>query len=265
MDLTATAAQAFSEFDKTNPPLFILRRTGHARLFAGEDLIMAGREIFTECLKFADTTVDPHWNFADGQLVLKGQALGWFKGDVASICRSESIALSFLGALSGIATLTQCFVRACEGTNAQISPGPFAFPLLTNLQRHAVIAGGGVVPNFANPGRTLTPNVGQMMGSLSEAVRQMRETSADIEIECRSKLEVTTALELGATGIVLIDFNPDELSEVLPTIPTPVTVCVAGRFQIDEIAGLAQTGVRTIRVDHLISSAPSADFALRLE
>ena len=64
-------------------------------------------------------------------------------GSAAALLAAERTALNFLGHLSGIATLTARFVEAVAGTGAAILDTRKTTPGLRELEKAAVLAGGG--------------------------------------------------------------------------------------------------------------------------
>src|SRR3954471_15990459 len=64
-------------------------------------------------------------------------------GPARALLAAERTALNFLGHLSGIATLTARFVEAVAGTGAAILDTRKTTPGLRELEKGAVLAGGG--------------------------------------------------------------------------------------------------------------------------
>src|SRR5215208_6802159 len=113
-----------------------------ARIDQKEPGVVAGLEVaeavFREVdksLRFMALTSEGQWN--DG-----GPVCG-IEGDARSILAGERVALNFLGRLSGVATLTARYVDAIDGTNARILDTRKTTPLLRELEKKAVLVGGG--------------------------------------------------------------------------------------------------------------------------
>src|SRR5205807_3500561 len=86
-------------------------------------------------LRWRPTATEGEWR--------EGGEVAEIEGGAASILRGERVALNFLGRLSGIATLTARFVRVIEGTGARILDTRKTTPGLRELEKKAVVTGGG--------------------------------------------------------------------------------------------------------------------------
>ena len=65
-------------------------------------------------------------------------------GDGRALLAAERTALNFLQRLSGIASRTRAYVVAVRGTAAKIMNTRKTTPMLRDLERYAVVVGGGV-------------------------------------------------------------------------------------------------------------------------
>src|SRR2546422_6729557 len=100
----------------------VLARNARARgrFVAGEKMIVAGLEAAEEVF----VTLDPQQQIeafaADGEEIEAGKVIARANGFADVMLAGERVALNLLQHLSGIATLTREYVRAVEGTGAQI-------------------------------------------------------------------------------------------------------------------------------------------------
>ena len=118
-----------------------------------------------------------------------------------ALLAAERTALNFLQRLSGVATLTARYVRAVEGTGAQILDTRKTTPGLRALEKAAVLAGGGFNHRAGLYDMVLIKeNHVALAGGVGAAVRAARAAFADLplEVECRTRAEVDEALEAGA-------------------------------------------------------------------
>ena len=79
----------------------------------------------------------------DGAAVDAGDTLATIRGSARNLLTAERTALNLLGRLSGIATLTQQYVKAVAGTKARIYDTRKTVPGWRRLEKYAVRAGGG--------------------------------------------------------------------------------------------------------------------------
>jgi len=109
-----------------------------ASIFAKQDGIIAGLEEIKYFLK--KTAVKQCFFLQDSALVKKNQKILTLKGNSKLILKIERALLNFLGRLSGIATMTYTYIQK---TNYQILICPTRKTLWSNLDKKAVIIGGG--------------------------------------------------------------------------------------------------------------------------
>jgi nicotinate-nucleotide pyrophosphorylase (carboxylating) len=260
--------QAFREdiprSDITTESLGLSERLGDARLVAKEDLVLAGQEMFTDCMRYLAPDVQMHWLFNDGNLILQNQNVCWLKGDLIKILQAERVALNFLGRLSGIATLTRCFAQAVADTDCKILDTRKTTPLLRDLEKAAVRAGGGHNHRMnLSDAILIKENHIRAAGSLTRAVRSIRQsTNLPIEVECATLEEVDMALAEGVQRILLDNMNLLDMERARAKIPANVQVEASGNMTLDRVAEVAKIGVDYISVGALTHSAPCADFSL---
>ena len=124
----------------------------------------------------------------------------------------ERTALNFLGRMSGIATLTRQFVDAVKGTSAVILDTRKTAPGLRATDKLAVVFGGGQNHRHGLFDMVLLKdNHIDFAGSLAEAVRRVRATGTnlEIEVEARSIEEVREALSIKVERILLDNMTPE--------------------------------------------------------
>ena len=96
-------------------------------------------------------------------------------------CRSD-----FLGRLSGIASLTRCYVEAARDTHCKILDTRKTTPLLRSLEKQAVVHGGGVNHRMnLSDAILIKENHIAAAGGIQKAIRAIRSGfMGPIEVEC---------------------------------------------------------------------------------
>jgi len=271
MNINELIAAAFAEDvpngDLTTEGLKLNSRMGDARLVAKEDLVLSGRDIFEKCVRFMEKDAQLKWQFENGAFILKGQTVCWIKGDLLKLLQAERVALNFLGHLSGVATLTRCFVQETRDTQCKILDTRKTTPLFRALEKQAVRDGGGT-----NHRRSLSEavlikeNHIRAAGGLTKAVRAVRQGyQGPIEVECTTLKEVEAAVAERAERILLDNMSNETMAEARAIIPSTIEIEASGNMNLSRIAGVAALGVDFISVGALTHSAPSADFSLLFE
>jgi nicotinate-nucleotide pyrophosphorylase (carboxylating) len=194
-------------------------------------------------------------------------------GSARGLLAAERTALNFLGHLSGIATLTARFVEAVAGTGAQILDTRKTTPSLRALEKAAVAAGGGQNHRMGlHDAILIKENHIALAGSVAKAIYAARtaQPQMPVEIECRDVLEVAYALGAGAERLLLDNMDVEALREAVKLRDSegggsPPTLEASGGVTLDNVRGIAETGVDYISVGALTHSAPALDFSLLLE
>jgi nicotinate-nucleotide pyrophosphorylase (carboxylating) len=193
-------------------------------------------------------------------------------GPGRALLAAERTALNFLCHLSGIATLTARYVKAVEGSGAQILDTRKTTPGLRALEKQAVAAGGGRNHRLGLYDAILIKeNHVALAGGIGEAVRRAStaEPERTVEVECRDLEEVGEALDAGAGRLLLDNMTPARLREAIElrdrsgTTQGPVASLEAsGGVTLDNVAEIAAAGVEFISVGALTHSAPALDLSM---
>src|SRR3954468_13285365 len=189
-----------------------------ARIDQKEPGVIAGLEVaeavFREVdksLRFMALTSEGKWS--------EGGPVCAIEGNARSILAGERVALNFLGRLSGVATLTARYVEAIQGTKAHILDTRKTTPLLRELEKKAVLTGGGFNHRFGlDDAILIKENHSQLAGSVGEATRRAIDGAPKgmmIVVECASLEEVDEALGAGATHLLADNMTLDELRETV--------------------------------------------------
>ncbi len=194
-------------------------------------------------------------------------------GPARSLLAAERVALNLLGHLSGVATLTACHVRAVEGTGARILHTRKTTPGLRDLERRAVLAGGGFSHRAGLYDAILVKeNHVAMAGGLAEAARRAVEAgrgaegggAVEVVVECEDLAEVEQALAAGAPRVLLDDMPLEEVRAAVEMVAGQAVVEASGGVSLDRVRSIAETGVDLISVGALTHSAPALDMGMAL-
>ena len=107
--------------DITTQSIIARNTRARARFVAGENMIVAGLEAAEEVFLTLDSQQQLEAFVSDGEEVEAGKVIARMVGFADVLISAERVALNLLQRLSGIATLTNAYVKAVEGTGAQIT------------------------------------------------------------------------------------------------------------------------------------------------
>jgi nicotinate-nucleotide pyrophosphorylase (carboxylating) len=243
-----------------------------AHLVARRRLTVAGLDVAAAVFRYLDPSVAIAAQVADGAEAQAGACVASYRGSAAALLAGERTALNFLQRLSGIATLTQAFVAAAQGTGLRITDTRKTTPGFRLLEKYAVRMGGGSNHRFdLGSGVLIKDNHVALAGSVSEAVRRARGRvphSLNIEVEVDTLAQLDEALAAGVAIVLLDNFSGADLEKAMARIraakPRPL-VEVSGGVTLARIPELARAGVDLVSVGALTHSAPAVDLSFELE
>jgi nicotinate-nucleotide pyrophosphorylase (carboxylating) len=195
-------------------------------------------------------------------------------GPAAGLLAAERTALNFLGHLSGVATLTARFVEAVAGTGAVILDTRKTTPGLRELEKAAVLAGGGRNHRMGlHDAILIKENHIALAGGLAKAVHAARTKHPDlaVEVECRNLDEVAYALGTGADVLLLDNMDAGTLRKAVELRDGSVgrkrgpSLEASGGVTLETVRTIAESGVDFISVGALTHSAPTLDFSMLIE
>ena len=237
-----------------------------AELVAKEDFVLAGIDVAAEVFKTVDPSISFECLIADGESVAKGDVLAWLKGSASSLLQGERVALNLLQRMSGIATLTSCFVKEVEETDAVVVDTRKTMPGLRVLDKYSVRAGGGTNHRTSlYDGVLIKENHIAAAGGITVAIERARlraPHTMKIEVETTNMDEVTEALAAGADIILLDNMTLDQLREAVQLIDGRAKAEASGGVNLETVREIAETGVDLISVGALTHSAKAVDISM---
>ncbi len=248
-----------------------------ARIEARQAGIVSG--LFPACLAFreVDATLEFQALLTDGDQVECGRTIAEVRGNALSLLTGERTALNFMRHLSGVASTTRQYADAVRDTGARIVDTRKTTPGLRELEKRAVLHGGGENHRHGLFDMVLIKdNHIAAAGGISAAVRLCRSNMERsgrqyaIEVETSGQVQVEEAARSGADWIMLDNMNNGEMKAAVARIRSvatperPIVIEASGAITLDRIGAIARTGVDVISVGALTHSAPALDISLNV-
>ena len=235
-------------------------------LICKEEGIIAGLKVFERVFKIlGDVEVFLLKN--DGDKVYPKDKIAYLKGNTRNILLGERVALNLLQRMSGIATLTNKFVKEIEHTNAKLLDTRKTTPNLKVLEKYAVKVGGGHNHRFnLSDGVMLKDNHIAAAGGITNAVKLCRENSSfvrKIEVETETLEMVKDALDAKADIIMLDNMDLNTAKEAIKMIGDKATIEFSGNVRLENIKSIAEIGVDYISVGALTHSVKNLDLSMK--
>ena len=244
---------------------------GTAKLIAKEKGILAGVEVAKRVFELYDSNLSTEVFLEDGSEVAVGSIVLEVSGKAQSILSTERLVLNIMQRMSGIATKTRQIVNQIKGTNARILDTRKTTPGIRQLEKMAVVIGGGMNHRFGLYDMImLKDNHIDFAGGVRNAIEQSKayvqemDKPVEIEVEIRTKSELIEAVSTGGIKRILLDnFTPDELRDLVPLIPDSIESEASGGITESTILDYAKTGVDFISMGALTHSVKSLDLSLK--
>ena len=243
-------------------------------VIAKAPLVLAGIELFGEVFRLLDPAAKVELLSRDGEELPAGKVLARVHASARALLTGERVALNLLQRLSGVATLTRRFVRAIEGTGAEILDTRKTTPGLRALEKYAVRVGGGKSHRKDLGEAVLVKeNHIRLAGGVSAALtatEAAKGRAAWIEIEVTNLDELNAALAHHPDVILLDNMNPTLVRQAVDQIRKCATqkqskAEASGGITLHNVREFAEAGVDWISVGALTHSAPAVDISLEIE
>ena len=235
-------------------------------LLCKEEGIIAGLEIFKRVFDILGN-VEIKLYKCDGEKVYPKDKVGFLKGSTRNLLLGERVALNLLQRMSGIATLTNNFVKEINHTNAKLLDTRKTTPNLRILEKYSVKVGGGCNHRFnLSDGVMLKDNHISAAGGIKNAVELARKNSSfvrKIEVETENLEMVKEALEAKADIIMLDNMSLDLAKEAVNIINKRALIEFSGNVELNNIKEIAEIGVDYISVGALTHSAKILDLSMK--
>lgn len=209
------------------------------------------------------------WLAHEGQQVNANEFVLKIEGRAQALLSAERTLLNFLQMMSAVATKTARYVKAVQGTSAQIVDTRKTLPGLRLAQKYAVLVGGGTNHRIGLFDAILIKeNHISAAGGIANVMQRVgahasRAAFVEIEVETLSQLE--EALAAGAKMILLDNMD-------LPTVANAVRINagraileISGGVTLTSVRALAETGVDRISVGALTKDVTAIDFSMRFK
>jgi nicotinate-nucleotide pyrophosphorylase (carboxylating) len=212
-----------------------------------------------------------HPEIFDGVKVKKGQTLAVIRHNAASILSCERVILNLMQRMSGIATLTNEFVKAVSGTKTKVLDTRKTIPGLRSLDKYAVCCGGGVNHRLDLQDGILIKNnhisLGGGLPAVLERALKGRKTGQVVQVEVRSQAELEQAIAGGAESILLDNMTPSVVKKAVKQIRAAlpgVPIEASGNMNLKTVRKYALAGVDFVSVGALTHSAAAVDLSMRI-
>ena len=244
---------------------------GKSKLLIKEEGILAGVEMAQRIFKDFDPNLKMEIFIKDGTAVKPGDIAFTVEGKVRSLLQTERLMLNVMQRMSGIATVTNKYVKQLEGLHTRILDTRKTTPGLRMIEKAAVKIGGGVNHRIGLFDMILLKDnhidfAGGIEKAITRAKEYLKEKGKDlkIEIEVRNMDELEEVMRIGCIDRIMLDnFTPELTRKAVKRIGGKYETESSGGITFDTIRDYAECGVDFISVGALTHSVKGLDMSFK--
>lgn len=237
--------------------------------------VFCGGSLLDVVFRLLDPAASVQLLVADGDPVSPGQRLLNLEAEAAALVAAERTALNLAMRLSGIATATAELVKQLQGSGVRLADTRKTTPGLRVLEKYAVRCGGGVNHRLGlDDAAMLKENHLAWSGGVEAAIAAVRAAApwpTQVIVEAETEAQAMAAVAAGANGVLLDEFRPEALSELVPRLrqlalqrpQAGAVVLEASGIQPSELRAYAATGIDLISTSAPVTRSAWLDLSMR--
>ena len=236
-----------------------------AKLISNQEAVVAGLLFVKYTFAQIDKKIKLSIKKKDGSPVKKNSLIATIKGKANSISIAERVALNFLSHISGIATMTNQFVRLA-GKKCKICCTRKTIPNYRVIQKYAVKLGGGTNHRFNLSDEFLIKDNHIASSNLRElvslAIKNKKGKKITVEVDNLEQLKKIIGLKFNT--VLFDNMSIKNLKTGIRLIKKNYETEASGNINLKTVKSVAATGVDRISVGSITHSAPAIDFKLEI-
>ena len=244
---------------------------GKSKLLVKETGILAGVAVAKRVFADFDPELKMEIFMDDGTPVKPGDVAFTVEGKVRSLLQTERLMLNIMQRMSGIATMTNRYVKRLEGTHTRVLDTRKTTPGMRMLEREAVKIGGGVNHRIGLFDMILLKdNHVDFAGGIEKAIQRAKDYCKEkgkdlkIEIEVRNFDELQRVLDYGGVDRIMLDnFSVADTRKAVQMIGGRYETESSGGITFDTLRDYAECGVDFISVGALTHSVKGLDMSFK--
>ena len=236
-----------------------------AKIITGQDCVIGGLNFAKETFKILDKKVIFKSKIQEGKKVKKGKTVAILKGNAKSILKAERVALNFIGLVSGVATMTNKFVKKLNGKSCKICCTRKTLPNLRLVQKYAVRMGGGTNHRFNLSDEILIKDNHiaidrDIKNIVKKSIRNKKGKKITVEVDNISQLKKIIGLKFDR--VLFDNMNIKNLRKAVKMSKKYYETEASGGITLKNIKKISSTGVQRISIGQITHSAPTVDCKL---
>jgi nicotinate-nucleotide pyrophosphorylase (carboxylating) len=242
------------------------RLVKRVKLIVNENGILGGIDFAKETFKLIDKKIKFISKKKEGSKIKKGSTIALIDGNLKNILTGERVALNFLSHISGIATMTNKFVKKI-GNKSKICCTRKTIPNLRVLQKYGVKLGGGKNHRFNLSDEFLIKDnhiasEKNFENIIKKAIKNKNGRKITVEVDSIKQLKKIMGLKFDT--VLLDNMKPQILKTAVKLINKKYETEASGGVNLKNIKKISNTGVDRISIGCLTHSVTALDFKLEI-
>jgi len=236
-----------------------------AKLISNQKAVVAGLLFVKHTFFQVDKKIKFIIKKKDGSLVNKNSLVAIIKGKANSILIAERVALNFLSHISGIATMTNQFVKLA-GKKCKICCTRKTIPNYRMIQKYAVKLGGGTNHRFNLSDEFLIKDNHIASSNLKElvalAIKNKKGKKITVEVDNLKQLKKIMGLKFNT--VLFDNMSIKNLKSGIKLVKNFYETEASGNINLKTVKNIAATGVDRISVGSITHSPHAVDFKIEI-
>jgi len=250
--------------DITTQLISFKNKRAKARIIARQNGVIAGLEFCKAAFKSIGKETVFSKKIKDGSKVKKGRVIATIIAKTKTILTGERTALNFLSHASGIATLTNEFVKKIN-KKSKICCTRKTTPNLRLLEKYAVQKGGGFNHRYnLSDEIMIKDNHISAETNLKTLIKKAIKTKKTITVEIENINQLKQILGLKFKRILFDNMSLTTLKKCLRLCKNKYETEYSGNVSLENVKQISNTKVNRISIGSLTHSAKTFDFTLVL-
>ena len=235
------------------------------RLISNQQAVVAGLEFVKQTFKLIDNKIKFFVKKKEGSLVKKNDLIAIIEGKAENILIGERVALNFISHISGVATITNQFVKLVN-KKCKICCTRKTIPTLRVIQKYAVKLGGGTNHRFNLSDEFLIKDnhiaSSDIKTLVSLAIKNKKGRKITVEIDNLNQLKQIIGLKFNT--VLFDNMNANTLKTGVKMAKKYYETEASGNVNLKSVKKIAATGVDRISIGSITHSVPAVDFKLEI-
>jgi len=236
-----------------------------AKIISKQNGTIAGIDFCKNAFLLLDKKTKFRKKIKDGSRVKKGKIIAIVSSKIKSILTAERTALNFLNHASGIATLTNQFVKKCN-KKTKVCCTRKTTPNLRLLEKYAVKKGGGFNHRFNLSDEILIKdNHISAEKNIKNIINKSIKSKKIVTVEIENIKQLKMVLGLKFKRVLFDNMNLKNLRKCLKICKNKYETEYSGNVNLKNIKKISSTNVDRISVGSITHSAGAFDSSLDLK